>query len=106
MNHKYRKKPVVIEAFQMTEERRRDTSEWPEWLHAAWKKDTDVPGSVQPKLLPYSGEKDILIIVTLEGNMGVGWDDFIIQGVQGELYTCKPDIFEATYEKVEEEEKT
>lgn len=33
---KFRKKPVVIEAFQMTQERRMDNSEWPEWLNAAW----------------------------------------------------------------------
>ena len=32
----------------------------------------------------------------------IDWDDYIIQGVQGELYPCKPDIFEATYEKVED----
>lgn len=41
-------------------------------------------------------------IVTLEGNHLVTWDDYIIRGVQGELYPCKPDIFEATYEPVEE----
>lgn len=36
---KFRKKPIVIEAFQMTEERRRDKSEWPNWLYAAWNPD-------------------------------------------------------------------
>jgi len=38
-------------------------------------------------------------IVTLEGTMGVSVGDFIIKGVQGEFYPCKPDIFEQTYEK-------
>ena len=33
---KYRKKPIVIEAFQMTKERRQDNSEWPSWLNEAW----------------------------------------------------------------------
>jgi len=39
---------------------------------------------------------------TLEGNHLVEWNDFIIRGVQGELYPCKPDIFEMTYEVVNE----
>jgi hypothetical protein len=40
----YRKKPVVIEAFQMTEERREDNSEWPSWLNKAWNRERDTPG--------------------------------------------------------------
>ena len=43
---------------------------------------------------------DHLIIETLEGDMRVDIGDWIIKGVHGELYPCKPDIFEATYEKV------
>jgi len=46
------------------------------------------------------GHPDAIEVVTLEGNHRVTWGDYIIQGVQGELYPCKPDIFEATYEKV------
>ncbi len=41
------------------------------------------------------------MIHTLEGSMVIGDDDYIIQGVKGEIYPCKPDIFEATYEPVE-----
>jgi len=94
----YRKKPVVVEAFQMTEERRKDNSDWPEWLNAAWqKKETEI-GALYPENNPYTGK---LRIVTLEGNQLVSWGDFIIQGVQGEIYPCKPDIFEQTYEVVE-----
>jgi hypothetical protein len=44
-------------------------------------------------------------IETLEGEIGASPLDFIIQGVQGEFYPCKPDIFEMTYESVEGEEK-
>jgi hypothetical protein len=40
------------------------------------------------------------VINTLEGNMDVTPDDYIIRGVKGEIYPCKPDIFEATYEPV------
>ena len=46
-----------------------------------------------------SGDID-LRIKTLEGVMTANVGDFIIQGVAGEIYPCKPDIFEATYEKV------
>jgi len=38
--------------------------------------------------------------VTLEGKHKVSWGDYIIRGIKGELYPCKPEIFEATYEKV------
>ena len=94
MNHQYRKKPVVIEAFQMTKERRHDGSEWPQWLRAAW--ETTGVGS----LYCVDGGEE-LFIGTDEGVLRVSWNDWIIQGVKGEIYPCKPDIFEATYEKVE-----
>lgn len=43
-----------------------------------------------------------LIIFTLEGQLLASPGDYIIRGVKGELYPCKPDIFDATYEKVDE----
>lgn len=97
---KYRKKPIVIEAFQMTHERRADNKDWPNWLHEAWNKDEREEGSVSCIDLPHSDGADQLHIITKEGSMLVGWGDWIIQGVQGELYPCKPDIFAATYEPV------
>ena len=99
---KYRKKPVVIEAFQMTKGRRQDNSEWPNWLNKAWNMNFSEEGAVSSVEYPNSDGTDRLIIHTLEGDHEVGWDDYIIQGVQGELYPCKPDIFEATYDQVEE----
>lgn len=96
MNYKFVKKPVVIEAFQMTPERRKSNEDWPNWLHAAWQKDRFDVGSVSPKTLGM--DDDPLVIHTLEGPMTVGWGDWIIQGVKGELYPCKPDIFGLTYE--------
>ena len=96
MNLKYRKKPVVIEAFQMTKERRASNADWPEWMHRAWQLDREAPGSLYPT---EEGAGDgTLSIGTLEGQHLVSWGDWIIQGVKGELYPCKPDIFEATYE--------
>ena len=89
---KYRKKPIVVEAFQMTLERRTDNRDWPEWLHRAWNFPDSCPGALQR--VDYSNPiPDLLEIVTLEGNHKVSWNDWIIQGVKGELYPCKPDDF-------------
>ncbi|MEI3611620.1 hypothetical protein [Pseudogracilibacillus sp. SO30301A] len=48
-----------------------------------------------------SGERIGLVIPTLEGDMLAVENDYIIKGVNGEFYPCKPDIFEKTYELVE-----
>lgn len=79
----------------MTKERRWDNSDWPNWLHMAW--NTDGEGSLSSA----DGEGgEELCIGTLEGVHHVSWDDWIIQGVKGEIYACKPDIFEMTYGEV------
>ncbi len=93
---KFRKKPVVIEAFQMTRERRTDNSDWPEWLHRAWNEEPGTPGWVGPAVLGTS--EGVLEIATPEGKLLISWNDWIIKGVKGELYPCKPDVFEATYD--------
>ena len=90
---KYRKKPVVIEAKQ-------------------WFKHGDHP-AVHPFPLGWSGAKaegypdyhpdNLGIIETLEGHHQVSPGDWIITGVKGEHYPCKPDIFEMTYEKEKNE---
>lgn len=90
---KFRKKPVVIEAFKWTGGP--DQEDDPVWIVKAIKKgDVFIEGSPTP----------ILFIKTLEGVMSAGVGDFIIQGVKGEIYPCKPDIFEATYEAVDAKE--
>ena len=101
MNLRFRKKPVVIEAFQMTAVRRWDNSDWPEWLNRAWQLEHGTPGALYP-IVAGTGD-GALAIGTLEGPHLVSWDDWIIRGVKGEIYPCKPDIFAATYEPVEEE---
>lgn len=98
MNYKFRKKPVVIEAFQMTNERRFDNSQWPNWLHIAWNEEEGAPGSLYCK----NGGDDIFT-GTLEGEHKVSWGDYIIQGISGEIYPCKPDIFQMTYDKEEKD---
>ena len=95
---KFRKKPIIIEAFQLTPERRASNYEWPNWLHRAWQLERETLGSLYPTIANTSD--GTLSLGTLEGQHLVSWGDWIIQGIQGELYPCKPDIFEATYEKV------
>jgi hypothetical protein len=94
---KYRKRPIVIEAFQMTLERRWDNTDWPEWLHQAW--NTEGQGALFIDADDPAHER--LVLGTLEGVYRISWDDWIIRGIAGELYPCKPDIFEATYEQFE-----
>lgn len=101
MNHKYRKKPVVIEAFQMTKERRWDNSEWPEWLHAAWNIGQGEGGIWVDPNTSIGEDHGLtnLVCGTLEGVHRISWNDWIIKGIKGEIYPCKPDIFDATYER-------
>jgi hypothetical protein len=91
----YRKKPVVVEAFQLTKETRWDNSDWPEWMHMAWNTNPGEMGALYP--FPGSETPDDLAVVTLEGlHIGsVGY--WLIQGVEGELYFCKDSVFQATY---------
>lgn len=92
---RFRKKPIEIEAFQMTKQRRWDNSEWPNWLHMAWNEEVDATGGVWC----IDGDEQ-LFCGTLEGKHIIDFDDWIIQGIKGELYPCKPDIFEMTYDPV------
>lgn len=96
---KYRKKPIVIEAFQLTNRTRASNENWPQWLHEAWQERRDTVGAV----FPYVTGSGVgpLGIFTLEGTHKCEIGDWIIQGVNKELYPCKADIFEKTYEAVE-----
>ena len=95
---KYRKKPVVIEAVKWTGKNLFEITEFIEGK----KPDMSHP-IASDKWQDYEQiiQKDGFKIKTLEGEMSADIGDFIIQGVQGEFYPCKPDIFKQTYEKVE-----
>lgn len=92
---KYRKKPVVIEAIQLT----------PELFWEVYENKQTIFGKFTFSGHYHPPSKTIydayITIKTLEGNMRAVLFDWIIKGVKGEFYPCKPDIFEATYEPVE-----
>lgn len=89
--HFFRKKPVNIAAIQWTGV---NTEE----VKAFLGKDANKCYGI---CLKDSPEKVNLVIETLEGNHTASPGDFIIRGVKGEYYPCKPDIFEQTYEVIE-----
>jgi len=81
----YRKKPVEIEAIQ--------------WVSDNIEQVYEMLGDT---LIINTDEDEVKhFINTLEGKMELSWNDYIIRGVKGEFYPCKPDIFELTYEMVE-----
>ena len=89
---KFRKKPVVIEAVRWTGDNLREIIEFTgrhesakEWAWDQFEKVVKTEG---------------LKIFTLEGPLLSSAGDWIIRGIKGEFYPCKPDIFEATYEEV------
>ena len=92
----YRKKPVVIEAIQWNGNNLTEIKEFVgdslvDIIDTAWQ-----VGKGKPHVL--------MKIKTLEGDMEVSEKDFIIKGINGEYYPCKPDIFEKTYEEVQSKE--
>lgn len=94
---KYRKKPVVVEAFQWFGDNRQ--TEDPEWIIEAIKKGKariEMSKDYLDRTFP------VMLIDTLEGEMLANPGDFIIQGIKGEIYPCKPGIFEATYVNIDD----
>ena len=77
---KYRKKPIVIEAIQYTGHNGKELVKFVENIIVNFNK---------------------FYIKTLEGQMEVSINDWVIKGVNGEFYPCKPDIFELTYEEID-----
>jgi hypothetical protein len=107
---KFRKKPVVIEAVQLRWDNWSEMCEHANVGHLTDNKpqgtyvDANGKASDVPVTLDFAGsarEKIGLLIPTLEGLMLGVQGDWIIKGIKGELYPCKADIFEATYEAVE-----
>ena len=97
----YRKKPVVIQSIQWTGKNQREMFDF---LTNSEKENDSVTlegDTFKVNLVNGGCQVGNLIIKTLEGEMNASIGDFIIKGVSGEFYPCKPDIFEKTYELVE-----
>lgn len=94
---KYRKKPVVVEAFRFDGDLiDQDGKPYvPEWAMEAFDAGVMYFGSVDDDTPPCE-----LFVCTLEGVHHAAVGDYIVQGVNGELYPVKPEIFERTYERV------
>ena len=93
---KYRKKPVEVWAFCWVEGFNRD--DYPQWVATLIR-----GGGITIQTCGDCGLHPVMKISTLEGVMQASPGDWIIQGVKGEIYPCKPDIFEATYDEVTDE---
>lgn len=88
----FAKRPIVIEAVPAREALHAAAQDWsalPEWLKEAYEAGEIVFAA------------DGVHIRTLEGVMRADPDDWIISGVKGEIYPCKPDVFAATYERID-----
>ena len=102
---KFRKKPVVIEAKQYTGE---NADEIVQWAQGGWDRVTPFSANgngmwIKQKVMPDVSMQCVyfLVIPTMEGDHDASPGDWIIKGVKGEFYPCKPDIFAATYEAAE-----
>lgn len=82
MSNKYIKKPIIIEAIQWNGENFIELDDFITVHHETYP------------------SKGIIRIPTLEGTMEASLGDFIIKGINGEFYPCKPDIFKQTYDEV------
>lgn len=92
---KYRKKPIIIEAIQWNGN---NLEEVMKFIGSEFKYETNTSYATD-KFVYFDGR---LLLHTLEGTMQLSLGDYIIKGIKGEFYPCKPDIFEETYEVVEE----
>lgn len=95
---KYRKIPVVIDAVQWTGENQREMFDF---LTNYEKTDDYMSASGEHFIIDHNAVKGGLVIKTLEGEHIASIGDYIIRGVAGEFYPCKPEIFEKTYERAE-----
>jgi len=87
MIKKYRKKPVIVEAIK-----------W-DGKKETYYEIREVLASNYPRRIAIGAGDNCLYIDTLEGTMKANIGDYVVKGVKGEVYPCKPDIFETTYEE-------
>lgn len=99
MSCRYRKRPIVIEAVQF------GLAEWADAPVTAWRGEATWLGdALESGVVTYRFESEdywYFLVQTIEGEMRGGPDDWLIRGVEGELYPCKASVFAATYEEAE-----
>lgn len=96
MIKKYIKKPVQIEAIQLKEDNIIEVFDFLDGANYKETKSAEELEDFSKAML----EQGYIEIETLEGMMKASFGDYIIKGIKGEFYPCKPDIFIATYEEV------
>ena len=96
MIKKYIKKPVQIEAIQLTKENIIEVFDFLDEANYKETKSVEELEDFSQRML----KQGYIAIETLEGIMKASFGDYIIKGIKGEFYPCKPDIFQATYEEV------
>ena len=96
--NKYRKKPIVIEAIQL-QNNYNSIKKCVEFMGQSVNEDLTIERNKFEDYCFIVNEKGMKI-PTLEGEMTASINDYIIKGIKGEFYPCKPDIFEQTYEKI------
>lgn len=96
MIKKYKKKPVQIEAIQLKEDNIIEVFDFLDGVNYKETKSAEELKDFSQMVL----KQGYIEIETLEGMMRASFGDYIIKGIKGEFYPCKPDIFIATYEEV------
>ena len=96
MIKKYVKKPVEVKAIQLTKENIIEVFDFLDGANYKETKSVEELEDFSQRML----KQGYIEIETLEGYMKANFGDYIIKGVKGEFYPCKPDIFESTYEEV------
>ncbi|MEZ7724301.1 MULTISPECIES: hypothetical protein [Fusobacterium] len=96
MIKKYIKKPIKIEAIQLKEDNIIEVFDFLDEANYKETKSTEELEDFNQRML----KQGYIEIETLEGIMKASFGDYIIKGVKGEFYPCKPDIFQVTYEEV------
>lgn len=91
----YKKKPIIIEAVKWDGKNHREM-----WNFLTGKTDDYISSSSDNFYIDHEKVTGGLVIKTLEGEYPVSIGDYVIKGIKGEFYPCKPDIFELTYEEV------
>lgn len=90
---RYLKKPIIIEAIRYNGENASGIIDWA---------GNEIIQELRSRNIGHYKQEDGLLIKTLEGLMRADKGDWIIKGIKGEFYPCKPDIFEKTYDSVED----